>query len=87
VSSQSIKEEDMDVLDEDDAQTEQLLFPRRSFPERAEPAKKRKTKEADKGHGGAAVKLYGFSFGLDWMEWGEGKGVVDWERVRSALKR
>ncbi|KAJ7703266.1 hypothetical protein B0H17DRAFT_1042517 [Mycena rosella] len=67
-------DEDIEILDEDDAQTEQRLFRRRgSSMERAEPAKKRRMDRAPP-----------FSLGLDYVE---SARAVGWERVLLFLKR
>ncbi|KAJ7084319.1 hypothetical protein B0H15DRAFT_389656 [Mycena belliarum] len=74
--SQRIKEEDIKMLDEDDAQTEQQLFRRRSS-EGIEPPAKRARIENRPGR---------FILGLDWLDGVEGVVGVGWERVCAVLR-
>ncbi|KAJ7497227.1 hypothetical protein FB451DRAFT_221335 [Mycena latifolia] len=84
-SPHRIKEEDIEMLDEDDAQTDRRLFRRRgSSLERAEPTKRRRMVKENDSPAGYREKLAGFSLGLDWVEWGQ--GVVGWDRVWSVLR-
>jgi hypothetical protein len=85
LSKPRIKQEDVEMLDEDDAQTDRRLFRRRgSAMERDGPAKKRRTvNENDRPTGG---KLNGFSLGLDYIDCETFPGV-GWERVARVLLR
>lgn len=70
--------EDVEILSEDDKQTDERLFRRRgSDLARGEPAKKRRIVSE-------AGKLNGFSMEMDYVKWEP--RVVGWDRVWAAVK-